>query len=189
MNWTDEVVADAEITGLAVCTTTDIKPFNLATMLVTRSLKVHMFPVWRVWTPESGFDLVYYEMQFKSGMVGPRSLRRAQEWSTAKPWRRLHIRWLEGLTPAQCRAALDRNADLKRRLRGYGKSQLLAKWTCERFGWPLENDDTLLDCSEHTARVVYAADPFWDLRDERRREFDAVTPGSGWRKLILLLPG
>ncbi|MCK9519157.1 MAG: hypothetical protein M0R74_09090 [Dehalococcoidia bacterium] len=189
MNWTDEVVADAEITGLAVCTTTDIKPFNLATMLVTRSLKVHMFPVWRVWTPESGFDLVYYEMQFKSGMVGPRSLRRAQEWSTAKPWRRLHIRWLEGLTPAQCRAALDRNADLKRRLRGYGKSQLLAKWTCERFGWPLENDDTLLDCSEHTARVVYAADPFWDLRDERRREFDAVTPGSGWRKLILRLPG
>ena len=189
MNWTDEVVADAEITGLAVAVTTDIKPFNLATMLITRSGYCHMFPVWQLRDKHHGLSCVYYEMHFREGMVGPRPLTRAEEWAAAKPWRRLRVEWLNGLSPEQCRAALEKNMDLKRRLRGYGKSQLLAKWTCERFGWPLENDDTLLDCSEHTARVVYAADPFWDLRDERRREFDAVTPGSGWRKLILLLPG
>jgi hypothetical protein len=184
---TDDEILRCQFRSLGIAVTRDIKPFNLATMLITHSTQVHMFPFWRIFTDDGFTRSFYYEMQFRPGMVGPRDMLRVDDWARARPWRRLETKALPNLAEAQCRRAFERNLDLKRNLVGYAKGQLLAKWCLEQFGWPMENDFRLLDCSEHTARVVVAADEYWDLRDQKHNVFDSVTPGSGWLKLLHLL--
>lgn len=76
--------------------------------------------------------------------------------------------------------------ELTETVKGYGKTQILAKWAHERFGWEMQTDPTIVDCSE-SAAMVLAVDPVFDLRDEFNRNFDAMTPYEVWTGTLNVL--
>jgi len=170
--------------GFGVFATTNIGPFNLLTALVTRSWIVHVGVLFSVVNsaPRKPQPVVYYEAQF-CGFVGPRPFARLYRWAAARPYRRLHIRWLN--LPAG-------SAEQKRLIAeqmvadkiGYDKVQCVRNWLNERLRLAVPRDPSRVHCSE---AVTLLCRPEYELTDERRPNADSVTPASAWRKLNLLI--
>jgi hypothetical protein len=77
----------------------------------------------------------------------------------------------------------------------YGRMQLLAMLAAQRYGAPMARSPKKQVCSEFQARCVGGGDDetapciIMDLRDDRHRPYDFVTPGSGFRRMMTLLAG
>lgn len=167
------------VTGFGIFGTTNFMPLNIVTMIVTGSWKVHCGVLFRF---KSG-KVVYFEARFKEGFVGPFPFEKLCRWSDSKFYHRLHIRWLNLKIPS-IRKKYELAMRMVKNKTGYAKSQLICNWALERLGWPVPTDPTRVTCSESVALI---AAPEYDLTDSKRRNPDAVTPGSMWEKLNSLI--
>ena len=161
--------------------TFNVHPFNLVTAIVTGSCWVHTGAVWEM----EGGDNWQFEMQFRSGLVGPREFERVVAWANARPWRKLVVLWLPLHLggPQQKWAEAHR---LKGSVKGYAKSELMAHWARRRLGWEMPHDPTLMTCGELTSTLDA---PEYLLLDEKHRTHDAVDPGHACRTLRAILGG
>lgn len=107
--------------------------------------------------------------------------------------RRAYRRWPKKLWTLQLPVSLviaqrmhTKCLDLTATVKGYGRTQLLAKLLHEAKGWPVQTDPSIVDCSE-SAAMVLAVDPCFDLRDELNANFDAMTPYEVWTGVLNIL--
>lgn len=163
--------------AFGVFVTTAFRPFNIATMVTTGSMHVHMGELYRM---KSG-KIVYGEMQF-SHYVGPRPIAKLFAWEKKHWSHRVQWKWVSWLD-RKVVDAMYREARIDaENQHGYDRAQLLRVWFSERFGLPVPDDPAKSTCSEKVARRLYDHTGI-DLRDKKRHTFDAVTPGSAWARL------
>ena len=68
--------------------------------------------------------------------------------------------------------------------KGYAKNQLLAIFMNKWKGWAVPTDPSLVTCSE---AVCILDCPEYVIMDKKHLNADSVTPGSGKKRLDLLL--
>ena len=176
-------------------------PFNIATMLATKSLECHMGERYMLNRPivceGETTDDVIFEMSFAHGYRGPRPTARLTRWAASRGYNRVEFLWLpkiaglkanEKFHDALCDAGKGPNWDGVTEPVGitpYAKMQLLLQLAHERRGIPIPDMPKRTTCSEMTSRRVF---PEYDMREEDghggHESHDSVSPGSGWKRIV-----
>ena len=163
--------------SFGVGATSNIRPFNLATMLVQCGrFPTHIFPVFRM----SDYTRVYFEAMFNEGFCGPYPLAKAELWARRRFWRSYKVRWLVCSEDA-VRIKYEHALRLVQAQTPYAKAQLFAKLASKIKGWPMDHDPSLVDCGESTTII---ARPDFEFTDSRNPIPDSVTPVSVWRRVL-----
>ena len=160
-----------------------LSAFNLATAAVTHSNVAHMGVMFK----KADGTVVYFEARFEEGFVGPFPFERVYNWKSKSIFRSFHIRWLPLPEDDKEKRLVKKWTHaiwMVENTKGYAKNQLLAIWMHEWKGWHVPTDPSRVTCSEAGALIDA---PEYILLDKKHKNCDSVTPGSGKKKLDLIL--
>ncbi len=129
------------------------------------------------------YDQVYYEALMDYDVSGPRPIGDLKRWEKRHPKRRFDMAYIPVDAYAASKAL--KEAERLQGISGYNFPNLLWIWFSERIGIRVPHDEGKLVCSEFVSRVAYAAGI--DLRDEKKRLHDEVTPESARRQVKNIL--
>lgn len=129
------------------------------------------------------FDKVYYEALHDYNVSGPRAIGDLERWAKRHPKRLFDIAYIPISAEAASRALAE--AERLQGVSGYSIINLLWIWASELIGIRVPHDENKLVCSEFVSRVALAAGI--DLRDEKKRLHDEVTPRSARKRIMEIL--
>jgi len=158
-------------------TSTFYHPFSLAIALVQGGWPSHIVVMF--WMSDG--TIQYYQALFNDGFVGPFMMNglmaKQAKLRVLKllPLFKVHYRMIP-CTEAEAEAKRQYSIELCEKTRGYAKSQILAKFGHERFGWAMQSDPNYIDCSEGGAMVLAYKTPEWDILEDGHATYDGITP-------------
>lgn len=123
---------------------------------------------------------VYFEALLSDGFSGPKPYSELERFLAKDPDNRLLVINLVGVDRYSV-IRIQTRAGYMTDTKSYAKLQLLWLACSERYGLPVPRSKSRVTCSESAAELIY---PVLDLRDNRRKNFDAVTPGSAYHRLL-----
>lgn len=125
------------------------------------------------------YDQVYYEALVDYDVSGPRPIDDLKRWKRRHPKRKFEMIYIP--VDAHAASCAMKEAERLQGVSGYSFPNLFWIWFNELIGIRVPHDESKLVCSEFVSRVAFAAGI--DLRDEKKRLHDEVTPESAYRQV------